>query len=141
MASSSSRNGRIAVIAVVLCAVAGVAAAQDFSQHSGAELYKRFCASCHGLDGHGDGPVAATFKAPLPDLARLARRAGGTFPEAQVRRIIDGRDIPAPHGARDMPVWGTEFSAVATRDGDKPVASMVDRLVAFLRSIQTPVPM
>jgi mono/diheme cytochrome c family protein len=129
------------LIAVALCAAAAGAAAQDFSRHSGAELYKRFCASCHGIAGGGDGPVAATFKAPLPDLARLARRAGGTFPEAQVRRIIDGRDIPAPHGARDMPVWGTEFAATATPGGDKAVASLVDRLVTFLRSIQTPVPM
>jgi mono/diheme cytochrome c family protein len=141
MASIGTRAWRGPLIAAALLAVAGSAIAQDFSRYSGADLYKRFCASCHGIDGRGDGPVAGTFKAPLPDLARLARRAGGTFPEAQVRRIIDGRDIPAPHGARDMPVWGTELAASTTPGGDTTVASLVDRLVAFLRSIQTPVPM
>jgi mono/diheme cytochrome c family protein len=35
---------------------------------SGAALYQRHCASCHGRDGHGDGPLAATFVRRPRDL-------------------------------------------------------------------------
>ena len=38
-------------------ALAGPAAAQSFADYSGRDLYMRFCASCHGVTGAGDGPV------------------------------------------------------------------------------------
>lgn len=127
------------IIALILLAIATVAArAQDFSGYSGAELYSRFCASCHGAKGYGDGPVAATFKIIVPDLTRIARRHGGTFPEEQVRKIIDGRKTLPPHGSREMPVWGFEFYA---QNADKPDSQrrtdeMVARLTEYLRSLQ-----
>jgi hypothetical protein len=42
----------------------------------------------------------------VPDLTLLARRHGGTFPEDEVRKIIDGRTTLPPHGSREMSVWG-----------------------------------
>lgn len=33
----------------------------------GANLYRAYCASCHGKNGKGDGPVAAALKATVPD--------------------------------------------------------------------------
>src|SRR5215468_2892896 len=81
-----------ALIVLILLLIATVAArAQDFSKYSGQQLYSRFCAACHGDKGLGDGVVAASFKIMVPDLTRIARRHGGTFPEDQVRRIVDGR--------------------------------------------------
>jgi mono/diheme cytochrome c family protein len=98
------------VVAVILMLLASVVArAQDYSAHSGAKLYERFCASCHGDKGHGDGVVAASFKIEVPDLTRIAKRQGGVFPDEQIRRIIDGRNVLVPHGSREMPVWGYEF--------------------------------
>jgi mono/diheme cytochrome c family protein len=141
MNALAKRAANRALLALALCGLAAAASAQDFSQYTGADLYKRFCASCHGPEGRGDGPVAATFKAQVPDLTRLARRAGDAFPEARVRRIVDGRDVPAPHGARGMPVWGTEFTAAATPGGENAATTLIDRLVAFLRSMQTQAPM
>lgn len=120
-------------LALVIAAVAsGTARAEDLSGYTGAGLYKRFCASCHGMGGRGDGPVAASFRTALPDLTGLARRAGGEFPAEQVRRIVDGRTVVAPHGPRDMPVWGHEFGVAQPGGQD----AAVDRVVAHLRTLQ-----
>lgn len=127
------------VIALMMLLFAVVAArAQDFSKYSGAELYARFCAACHGDKGLGDGVVAASFKIVVPDLTRIARRHGGTFPEEQVHRIIDGRKTLPPHGTREMPVWGFEFYAQssAQSDPEQTTNEMVARLTEYLRSIQ-----
>jgi len=129
--------------AFVLCAALAVgvcsAAAEDFSGYTGAQLFKRFCASCHGAGGRGDGSVAPTLKVEVPDLTRLTRQTGQAFPAEQVRRIVDGRTIYAAHGARRMPVWGYEFATatVSEPDAGAPEATMiVQRIVAYLSSIQ-----
>ena len=106
--------------------------------YSGAELFGRFCASCHGEEGRGDGPVAATMSVPVPDLTREAARNGGTFPAARLAEIIDGRSPVVAHGARQMPVWGFEFwwEAGADRAAEPQARETIDRLVEFLRTIQ-----
>lgn len=106
---------------------------------SGAQLYGQLCASCHGVGGKGDGPVALLIKTGVPDLTRLAYRDGGEFPAEDVRRTIDGRfDRPA-HGSRDMPVWGWRLYAGSSGDDKEARArtdSLIDLLVEHLRSIQ-----
>ncbi|HEY1283783.1 MAG TPA: c-type cytochrome [Steroidobacteraceae bacterium] len=127
------------LIALILLLIATVSArADDFSTYSGARLYSRFCAACHGDKGHGDGLVAASFKIMVPDLTRIAKRHGGEFPEADVRRIIDGTKNVPPHGSREMPVWGFEFYAQAGNDPDPAIATsqMIERLTQYLKSIQ-----
>jgi len=132
------------LIGLVLLLIATVAGRADdeaysvYSQYSGAQLYTRFCASCHGDQGHGDGRVAGSFKTVIPDLTQLARRHGGTFPEEQVRKIIDGRATLPPHGSREMPVWGFEF---LTQGAPRPAAQqqadeLVARLSNYIRSLQ-----
>jgi mono/diheme cytochrome c family protein len=123
-----------AVLGAAFLAWAGVRAAQaqDLSGYqSGETLYRAHCASCHGLDGHGDGPVAASLKVEVPDLTRLARRQGGRFPAEQLRRIIDGRTTLPPHGTRTMPVWGQAFSS------EQQANRLIDLLVQYLQSMQT----
>ena len=72
------------VIAIILMLIATVAArAQDYSGYTGARLYSRFCASCHGDKGLGDGVVAASFSIMVPDLTRIAKRQGGIYPDEQ----------------------------------------------------------
>jgi mono/diheme cytochrome c family protein len=112
--------------------------AEDLMLHSGTDLYVRYCASCHGLRGEGDGPVAPFFKLQPPDLTRIAQRRGGKFPREELRKIIDGRTLLAAHGTRNMPVWGLEFAAAL--DGNSPseaeAGTLVSRLLDYLRSIQ-----
>ena len=127
------------VLAVALSVVSTGVYAEDLAQYNGAELFKRFCSSCHGALGRGDGPVAASLKVEVPDLTRLTRRPDQDFPESQVRRIVDGRAIFAAHGPRRMPVWGYEFTTATATDpesGTKEAAALIDRLVEYLRSIQ-----
>ncbi len=111
---------------------------RDRRNYSGARLYEVFCASCHGLGGHGDGPVSPYIRANVPDITSIALRNGGEFPAEQVYKIIDGQSQRPSHGPRNMPVWGYEFF---TGDGDdqtahKQASDMVDRLVEYLGSIQ-----
>jgi mono/diheme cytochrome c family protein len=102
----------------------------------GDNLYKTYCASCHGENGKGNGPMAAWMKVAPPDLTRIAEHNGGKFPLARVDRIISGEEaVPSGHGARGMPVWGPVFSQV-TRDQDLGRVR-VDNLARYLRDIQS----
>lgn len=149
---SSRRTARSAgrLLLAMLAGASAAVFAQDFSGHSGAQLFAQLCASCHGAQGRGDGPVAPTLKVEVPDLSRLVRHAGDPFPTEQVRRIVDGRAILAAHGARRMPVWGYEFATATASEPDagaEMAATLVDRLVAHVATLQrsasparTPVP-
>jgi mono/diheme cytochrome c family protein len=118
--------------------IAGPASAGPFADYSGRQLYERFCASCHGPSGFGDGPVAPSLKVMVPDLTRMYQRSASKFPEDLVRRIIDGRQLYPVHGTRDMPVWGQEFwvEGGGGKDADAEARAIVDKLVDYLRSIQ-----
>lgn len=132
--SLSTLGFTLAVGAALLLMEHGARAA-ELTSYSGAELYQRFCASCHGRSGLGDGPVASQLKVLVPDLTRLARRHGGEYPAEDVRRIVDGRSVHMAHGTRTMPVWGYEFRAAGdTASG--AADELVRRLVEYLRSIQ-----
>jgi mono/diheme cytochrome c family protein len=78
----------------------------------GAKIFRNYCASCHGVNGNGDGPVAAALKTKVPMLTTLAQRNHGVFPTARVRRIIAGDENHAAHGSREMPVWGPVFHQI-----------------------------
>jgi mono/diheme cytochrome c family protein len=124
---------------VTLGLVASVAAdAQDYSHYTGAQLYSRLCASCHGEKGRGDGIVASSLKIAAPELTRISARRGGQFPDEKIRQIIDGRNPLRPHGSREMPIWGYEFYALNQEkpDADKRTDEMVRRLVDYLKSLQ-----
>ena len=112
---------------------------RPIAQLSGVELYQGLCASCHGAKARGDGPVAPLIKIAVPDLTRIAQRAGGEFPTQDVVRTIDGRFERYAHGARDMPVWGWRLYD-SSAPGDEGARAQVDatlaRLVEYLRSIQ-----
>ena len=105
---------------------------------SGAELFRVFCASCHGQKAKGDGPIAQTLKPKVPDLTQIAARNGGAFPAAKVRETIDGQTVPRSHGTRTMPVWGWDFRAVTKESASEheQVDKLIDRLVEYLESIQ-----
>jgi mono/diheme cytochrome c family protein len=127
------------IIALIVLVIARVAAhAEDFSSYTGAQLYARFCASCHGAQGHGDGVVAGSMRVMVPDLTRIARRQGGKFPDLQIRKIIDGRKTLPPHGTRDMPVWGFEFESQNAHKAQPQHSTeqMIARLTEYIRGLQ-----
>jgi mono/diheme cytochrome c family protein len=80
---------------------------------AGTEIFRHYCASCHGVDGRGHGPASVALKHGAPDLTRIAQRNRGTFPFQRVKEIIEGKDQgPLAHGSREMPVWGPIFHEV-----------------------------
>ena len=101
----------------------------------GPDLYKAYCASCHGVGATGDGVMTKSLKVQPADLTRIAARNGGTFPLMRVERIISGEEIPSSgHGSSQMPVWGPIFSHVQ-RDQDLGRVR-IDNLARYLRDIQ-----
>jgi len=102
---------------------------------TGRDSFERYCASCHGRDATGNGPVAGALQTRPADLTSLAQRNGGRFPDAQVRAFIEGTTRPlSAHGTNEMPVWGTTFSALEPSDGR--VRVRLDNLVAYIQSLQ-----
>ncbi|MGR3464952.1 c-type cytochrome [Limimaricola sp.] len=73
--------------AAVLGACANPEAEPDLP--SGRALFMENCASCHGADGRGDGPMARSLPRAPADLTRL-RVAGKPFPAVHVMSYIDG---------------------------------------------------
>ena len=101
----------------------------------GPNLYKAYCAVCHGPNAKGDGPMAMFLKTAPSDLTRITARNGGMFPLAKVRRIISGEEaLPGGHGTRDMPLWGPIFSQVAW---DQDLGRVrIDNLAKYLETLQ-----
>jgi mono/diheme cytochrome c family protein len=95
---------------------------------TGAQAFRTYCASCHGISAKGDGVLAGELRRRPPDLTRFTRQNGGVFPEERLRTIIDGRGIRA-HGSAEMPVWGDAF-----RDGSNGLTSsqVQERIRAIL---------
>jgi mono/diheme cytochrome c family protein len=100
----------------------------------GAKIFRNYCASCHGVNGNGDGPVAPTLKTKVPQLTTLTRRNHGAFPAAQVRSIIAGDEGRAAHGSREMPVWGPIFHQI---ENDQDLGYVrLQNVTEYLGSIQ-----
>ena len=88
------------------------AAAQAEDVDIGKSEFISSCASCHGADGKGKGPVAGQLKTPPSDLTVLAKNNSGVFPTNAVYETIYGsKTIPA-HGTREMPIWGERFNPI-----------------------------
>ena len=106
--------------------------ARTIEPMSGAQLFRTHCASCHGENAAGGGPISAQLRKAVPDLTTFSARNGGMFPAERVRQMIEGRG-PAAHGDRSMPVWGDVFRQ---QNSDADAATRIDSIVTFLRSIQ-----
>ena len=103
---------------------------------AGRDLFDFYCATCHGRDGKGNGPVVAALKVPPPDLTRLARGNGGAFPRRQVEMFVThGVPMLVPaHGTSDMPVWGPVFRGLDP--SDTSVKVRIANVVDYIASMQ-----
>lgn len=140
----------VGLAAIVFCATS-VAFAQEkqikeepirhTSPASGAEMYKAYCAACHGKTGEGNGPAASALKVPPADLTTLAKRNNGKFPMDHVVSILRfGVAEPTAHGTSQMPIWGPLFSSLESssmRGPNSPVVSMrITNLAHYIESLQ-----
>lgn len=102
-----------AILGVVLATTPLLAHAEE-ALSTGKVAYEKYCASCHGITGKGDGPLASFQTKPPADLTQLRSLHGGKFPSNQLFDIIDGREVVAAHGPRTMPVWAKVFKEEET---------------------------
>jgi mono/diheme cytochrome c family protein len=121
---------RAAILMLAVCS--GAQAAED---DLGARLFFNHCAACHGDDAEGTGPVAAAMRVTVPNLRSIALRNGGTFPAEAVAAYIDGRESPAAHGDRQMPIWGDVFSA-PSGTSQRTLRRRIAALVDFIEEVQ-----
>lgn len=107
------------------------------SASSGEEMYKEYCAVCHGLDGKGGGPAASALKAPPPDLSLLAKNNGGKYPAGHVVAVLQfGASAPA-HGTADMPIWGRLLTSLQTHRSDPAIVQLrIKNLTDYIESLQ-----
>ncbi len=105
------------------------------SPASGKEMFNSYCASCHGQDAKGNGPVASDLKNPPADLTQLSAKNGGKFPEMHVASVIEGKASLSSHGTQDMPVWGPLFSQIS-QGQHAVVHQRVTNLTKYIESLQ-----
>lgn len=135
------------VLAAALLALCGGRAAQrpaapvpvPLTIHSmyGKDLFEFYCASCHGRDGKGGGPVVPALETGPPDLTMLAKGNGGVFPRSRVVSLVAGTDAhgtPIAHGSREMPIWGPIFRSLDPSDRRSVIR--VENLADYLASLQ-----
>jgi mono/diheme cytochrome c family protein len=130
----------LAVMAASAFSAFGQGAAQDGAKPlpvtfslTGSEMYKTWCASCHGTAGKGDGPAASDLKTHPTDLTQLSKKNGGKFPTERVRNYIEGIAAAPAHGSREMPVWGTYFRQIGD---DKAATYRIVTLANHVDSLQ-----
>ncbi len=113
-------------------------ATPDAAAPQGRELFIRYCGSCHGPNGKGDGMLSGVLKQRPADLTLIAQKNGGKFPEQTVMRFIDGTTDVRAHGDPDMPVWGEVFKE---QIGSSPtqqaeIRATILSIVNYIGSIQ-----
>lgn len=102
---------------------------------SGKQMYKEYCASCHGVDGKGRGPTTPFFRKPAPNLTRLSTKYAGKFPVEYVAAVLRFGPGLAAHGSSDMPVWGPLFQYL-DQYNEAAVRQRIKNLCDYLESIQ-----
>lgn len=123
-----------------ICLVVLGATAEAQDTRKGAALFKEHCATCHGVDAQGDGPMAGVLMIKPGDLTLLQADNDGVFPMERVARRIDGRDPLVSHGS-PMPVYGHFFegedASIKVPSGQPILTSqpIVDLLI-YLESLQ-----
>ncbi|HXQ20736.1 MAG TPA: c-type cytochrome [Candidatus Acidoferrales bacterium] len=128
-----------AVVGAVWMFGAATAAAVPVPAQEGRTLYVEACASCHGIDLAGNGPVAAALTVPPPDLTRLAQRNQGKFPRELVIEVVTAERTVAAHGTREMPVWSQRFDPTgsgATAAAAIYIRRRVELITTYIESLQ-----
>lgn len=120
------------LIVLMLLPCVGVVHAQVGLVEAGRDIYRRECASCHGVGGTGQGPAMWLMDPRPPDITVFAD--GRTpFPVTPLRNMITGRLRLIPsHGSSEMTFFGRALDARLTPGG----FTELDAVVAFVEYLQ-----
>lgn len=135
----------ILALALLTIALAGtaIAAAASAGQPAqvdraaavrGERTFRTYCASCHGKEARGDGPLAKDLRAAPADLTQLSAKNEGKFPFQMVTETINHGRTVRGHGTEDMPAWGDAFKM--TSDTEVAAQTKVEELAHYLWTIQ-----
>ena len=130
---------KLTVLGLALCGGAVMAQQKmDFGKRE----FEANCASCHGVDGKGKGPIVELLRRSPPDLTQLAKNNQGWFPMNRLYECIDGGNV-AGHGGRDMPVWGRDYRIKdaermmeAPYDAEAMVRTRILALLEYINRLQ-----
>jgi len=109
--------------------------AQPTRPDNGAQMFKEYCASCHGADGKGNGPAVEFLKTPPPDLRMMTQRHNGKYPFHRVESILTFGPGTHAHGSLDMPTWGQLFRSL-DQTNEMLVSGRIYTLNKFIESMQ-----
>ena len=76
-----------------------------YSEGQGKQVFARYCATCHGDEGKGDGQNASNLNPPPPDLTTSPNIADAAY----VRRVIAEGSAAAGRSPLSPP-WGRTLS-------------------------------
>jgi mono/diheme cytochrome c family protein len=149
MRDSTSKGSAPAFVQGVLLAIAIVLSAvwlyaqqpvlktvqpRPTSPASGEEMFKAYCAVCHGADAKGKGPAAPALKVEPSDLTVLTKQNKGKFPEMSIYASINGDSTVTAHGTREMPIWGQVFRDLGRDEAQAKLR--VRNLTKYIESLQ-----
>jgi mono/diheme cytochrome c family protein len=112
----------------------GTIAVNKTTATSGMQMYINYCASCHGVDGRGNGPAAAALRIPPTDLTVLSKNNHGVFPETHIVTVLQYGEFPS-HGSAEMPVWGPIFGKMDTVN-PQVKQLRISNLIRYLKTLQ-----
>jgi mono/diheme cytochrome c family protein len=95
-----------------------------YAESQGKALFARYCATCHGDEGRGDGQNASNLTPPPPDLTVASHVADS----ALLAKVIAEGSAAVGRSALSPP-WGRNLSA-----------QEIDDLVAYCRTLARPAP-
>ena len=137
------------VVAAVFSVSIGTAAQQNSKLRmdvgkapvtDGRQMYVSYCASCHGMDGKGNGPVAESLKTPPTNLTQLSNQNHGKYPAHHVVAVLHGGTSPSAHGTALMPVWGPIFAKIDKSSSPATASSAkllrISNLNRYIQGIQ-----
>lgn len=131
-------NGKVKISAcafvLILAAFRQMSWAAEGDQ--GRTYFLRYCGSCHGVEGKGDGTVSRSLKVKPADLTQLQKKNKGVFPLEKVMATINGKARVEAHGESKMPVWGEIFEKEATVQKD-PIAASTAKIKAIAEYVST----
>jgi mono/diheme cytochrome c family protein len=123
---------------LIAATTSGATDEQAGSISEGSASYMQFCASCHGPEAKGDGPVAPVLRKQPTDLAGLSLQHAGQFPRDEVMAVLSRDRVILEHGTREMPVWGQRLAPSGTGVDTVYARRRLDLLLGYLESIQRP---
>ena len=103
---------------------------------NGKQMYGSYCASCHGTDGRGNGPMASSLNSRPTDLTALARVNHGKFPANHVATVLRFGPSSTNHGSAQMPAWGHVLGNLSSVYQQQEQDLRISNLTRYIGSMQ-----